>query len=80
MRNNYSEQLVALRGEKSQREIAEAVGIATSTYQMYENGKRVPSDSVKVRLSEYFGVSVQELFFSDSATYSGKIGDGDAKI
>jgi len=64
MTNNYSEQLVKLRGNKPQREIAEAVGIATSTYQMYENGKRVPSDGVKIRLSEYFGVSVQELFFS----------------
>ena len=64
MTNNYSEKLIKLRGEKPQREIAEAVGIATSTYQMYENGKRVPSDSVKIRLSDYFGVSVQALFFS----------------
>lgn len=64
MTNNYSEKLIKLRGEKPQREIAEAVGIATSTYQMYENGKRIPSDGVKIRLSEYFGVSVQELFFS----------------
>ena len=64
MTNNYSKKLVKLRGDKPQREIAEAVGIARSTYQMYESGKRVPSDSVKIRLSEYFGVSVQELFFS----------------
>ena len=59
---NYSEKLIKLRGDRSQRQIAEAIGVATSTYQMYENGKRVPSDSVKVKLAELFKTTVQALF------------------
>ena len=30
---------------------------------MYERGERVPRDEIKKRLSDYYKVSVQELFF-----------------
>ncbi len=33
-------------------------------YAMYERDERVPRDEVKVRISNFFGVSVQELFFN----------------
>ena len=35
-----------------------------SSYAMYERDERVPRDEVKVRISNFFGVSVQELFFN----------------
>lgn len=55
--------LVALRGDKTQVEVAEAVGVSVSAIGMYESGKRVPRDSVKIALADYYGVNIQNLFF-----------------
>ena len=38
-----------LRGEKTQEEIAKAVGITKSSWAMYERGERIPRDEVKIR-------------------------------
>lgn len=63
MQKTVSEKLIALRGERTQTEIAEAIGVARSTYSMYESGQRIPRDEVKIRLAELYDVTVQELFF-----------------
>ncbi len=55
--------LVALRGDKSQKEVAAAVRVSRSALAMYERGERVPRDEIKKRLSDYYNVSVQQLFF-----------------
>lgn len=56
--------LKALRNGKPSREVANAVNISTSALHMYESGRRVPRDEVKERLAEYYGASVQDLFFT----------------
>lgn len=61
---SVGEKLVNLRAEKTQREVAEAVGISTSALAMYESGQRIPRDEVKVRLARYFGASIEEIFFA----------------
>lgn len=61
--SNYFEKLKALRGDKSITMVAAAVGVSASALSMYEGGKRVPRDEVKIALSNYYGVSVGELFF-----------------
>lgn len=61
----YEKRLVELRGEKSQSEVAKAIGIATSTLGMYETGQRIPRDSIKIALAEYYGTTVQEIFFTE---------------
>jgi DNA-binding XRE family transcriptional regulator len=53
-----------LRGERSQSEMAAAVGITKSAWAMYERGERVPRDEVKRRIAAYFGKTVQEIFFA----------------
>ena len=53
-----------LRGDRTQEEIAAILGITKSSWAMYERDERVPRDEVKVRISNFFGVSVQELFFN----------------
>ena len=58
-----SERLVMARGSRTQNEVAEAVGIGRSALGMYEKGLRIPRDSVKVRLADYYKIPVQELFF-----------------
>ena len=55
--------LKLLRGEKSQSEVAEAVGITPSALSMYENGERIPKDEIKVKLAEFYQKSVQEIFY-----------------
>ena len=60
---NFAEKLRALRGSKTQKEVAEALGITKSSWAMYERGERVPRDEIKVRIATYFGKTVQEIFF-----------------
>lgn len=54
-----------LRGSKSITEVANAIGIAQSTLSMYENGERIPRDSIKIKLAKYYGVSIETLFFTN---------------
>ena len=55
-----------LRGSKTQQEAAEGIGITKSALAMYERDERVPRDEVKVRIADYYGVSVLFLFFNGS--------------
>ena len=59
----YNEQLKKLRGEISQDEIAKQIGITKSSWSMYERGERVPRDEIKIRIANFFGKTVQEIFF-----------------
>ncbi|MDD6937420.1 MAG: helix-turn-helix transcriptional regulator [Clostridiales bacterium] len=61
--------LTQLRGDRTQSEIANAVGVSVSAIGMYESGKRVPRDGVKIALSNYFGVNIQTLFFDDEVHF-----------
>lgn len=55
--------LLGLRGKRSREEVAAAVGISTSALAMYENAMRIPRDETKIKIAEYYGKSVQEIFF-----------------
>lgn len=58
--------LVKLRNEKnvSQTQVAETLGLTRAAISQYETGQRIPSDEIKIKLSNYYGVTVQELFFT----------------
>lgn len=47
----------------SVEELAKACGVTVSAVQMYECNQRVPRDSIKVAMANYFGMTVQDLFF-----------------
>lgn len=53
-----------LRGSKSQKEVAEAVNVTDMAISLYESGDRIPRDEVKIALAEYFGVSVESIFYT----------------
>ena len=57
--------LANLRGERTQEEVAKAVGVSVSALSMYECGERVPRDTIKICLAKYFGKSVQYIFFDE---------------
>lgn len=60
--------LINLRNEKSREEVARAVGISVSTLQMYENGQRIPRDNIKIKLANFYGVTVQTIFLIQNNT------------
>lgn len=60
--------LISLRGDRSQEAVAEAIGVSRSALVMYETGKRVPRDEIKIRLAKYYGVSIQSLFYNQDDT------------
>lgn len=55
---SVGKKLRELRGSRTQDEISKELGITKSSYAMYERDERVPRDEVKVRISNFFGVSV----------------------
>ena len=59
------EKIRLLRGNRSQSVVAEAVGVTKSALAMYERDERRPRDEVKIRIANFFGCSVAEIFYSD---------------
>ncbi|MCQ2439451.1 MAG: helix-turn-helix domain-containing protein [Oscillospiraceae bacterium] len=53
------------RGKRTQREVANELGISFSALCMYENGDRTPRDELKVRMAKLYGQTVGHLFFGE---------------
>lgn len=54
-----------LRGSRDAQAVANTLGISTSALFMYERGERIPRDQIKVKIAQYYGLPVQEIFFDD---------------
>lgn len=63
-----NEKLIQLRGNRSQEEVAKALGISVSALSMYEQGNRIPRDEIKIRMAEYYGITIDSLFLILSLT------------
>ena len=63
-REAIGDKLTKLRGDRTQIEVAKAVGISPAALSLYECGERIPRDDVKIRLADYYGVTVQAIFFA----------------
>lgn len=48
------------KGWQSQQ-VADALGVSPSHYSYIENGRRLPSDQVRRKLAEVFGVTVETV-------------------
>ena len=59
---NLGRRLKYLRGHRSGDEVAKELGISASSLRMYETNRRVPRDSVKMKMANYFGLTIQDLF------------------
>ena len=57
--------LRALRGGKSQEKVAAELMITKSALSMYERDKRSPRDEIKIRIAEYYNVSVGSIFYAE---------------
>lgn len=66
LKDNYiADNLRELRRRKgvTQTEVAKAIGIPATTYNAYETGQNIPRDDTKVAIANYFGKTVQYIFF-----------------
>ncbi len=58
--------IARLRGKRTQTQVAADLGVPRTTYAMVENGERFPRRDLQAKLANYFGVSVDYLFFADA--------------
>lgn len=59
------ERLAELRTKEGlfQAELGKKLGISESAVSLYENGKRIPNDEIKMKYAEYFKTTVEEIFY-----------------
>lgn len=57
--------LRSLRGERTVLDVSEATGIGVSALNNYEAGLRMPRDEAKAALAQFYGLSVDDIFFTD---------------
>jgi ribosome-binding protein aMBF1 (putative translation factor) len=60
-RHELGRRLRAARGDRTQREIAEAVGVHEKYVSRWETGERMPDDENRRRLAEVLGVELVHL-------------------
>jgi DNA-binding XRE family transcriptional regulator len=65
--NKIGSLLKSLRGSRTIKDVAKSIGISESALAMYETGKRVPRDEIKMKISKYYKKSVGSIFFEESA-------------
>lgn len=58
------ERLRALRGNRTQKEVGDAIGVTAMAISFYERGERVPTDDMKVALAQYFNSTIEAIFFT----------------
>ncbi|MBR3238738.1 MAG: helix-turn-helix transcriptional regulator [Oscillospiraceae bacterium] len=63
-RESIGQKLRTARDKRTLESVAAETGISASALGMYERGERVPKDEIKVTLANYYGKSVEELFFT----------------
>lgn len=63
--STIGQKLIQLRGDRTQEEVANAIGISLSAIGMYERGERMPRDEIKIAIAKYFDTTVQAIFFED---------------
>ena len=63
MANEIGRKLRKLRGTRTQEEVARELGISRAAVANYEQGERIPRDTLKKRIATYYGVGIEELFF-----------------
>lgn len=61
--NDIGKKLRKARGNIPSKKVAESIGISDAAIRMYETGHRIPRDEVKIKLADFYGMTVQELFF-----------------
>lgn len=59
------QRLITLRGNRTQEEVAKAIGSSVSAIGMYERGERIPRDEIKLSIAKFYDRTVQSIFYAD---------------
>lgn len=62
-RRRMARRLREARAGRYVEDVARACGISVSAIAMYETGRRIPREHIKKRLADYYGKTVQEIFY-----------------
>ena len=62
----FGEKLKELRGDRSQQEMVDELGITKSSWAMYERNERIPRDEVKIRVAKFFWFVCSRIFLPKS--------------
>lgn len=64
--NEIGRTLRCLRNGKglTQHALAERLKISPATVAMYETGRRVPTDNLKVQIANFYGVPIERIFYA----------------
>lgn len=62
--SKIGKRLVSLRGDRTQKQVADAVGVTISALSMYEQGNRMPRDEIKIRLAAYYNTTIESIFYA----------------
>lgn len=52
-----------LSSSMTRQQLADMLGVTVSAVGMYEQGRRTPSDDIKVKYSMMFDMTIDEIFF-----------------
>ena len=63
-----NQRLVQLRGNRTQKQMADEMGIPASTYAMIEAGHRFPRKKLQKKIADHFHTTVDYLFFQTDDT------------
>lgn len=61
---SVGQKLRSLRGDKTQQFVADQIGVSLSAYIKYERDERGVRDEVKKRIANFYGLSIESIFFS----------------
>ena len=64
-KQEIGKRLIALRGNRTQEEVARLNHISVSALGMYERGERVPRDEIKLSLAKFYDTTVQSIFYAE---------------
>ena len=62
--NLKNKKMINLRDDRTQKYVAQEIGISQSTYSMIEGGHRFPRKELQFKLACYFKTTADDLFFS----------------
>lgn len=64
------EKLIVLRGKQKRSKVAKAIGVTPQMIGAIERGARNPSLTLAKKIADYYGVSMEDIFFSQNGNES----------
>lgn len=64
-RVKVGQRLRALRGSRTLGDVANALEVSTMAVSLWERGERMPNDTMKVKIANFYKKSVMAIFFKD---------------